>query len=590
MVQTGPPRRPGQPWAQQHTQRQAGLTKALAQGLGLARATLGWQGHPRLWATLVAEQPAKGVPCRPAGCCCLRLPHLRKGEVSKKGSLPAPSLLTGTAAPTRSAATGPMETPVQAGVLYLQYARFGKKSWRKVRAQLFAPSPYGVARLETCDLRGNDSGLEKASLRKGEHRVIRLADCISVGPADAPGCPPGTAAFCLSTLEKRHVLAAEQRDEWIAQLCQLAFQGPKELPPGRAQEPPGPHLHIQENSLYSSWQELSEFMVLVHTTDASTRCGLRGRYLLAALPEGLVLKAPQSRQLLLTWPYPFLRKFGHDQATFSFEAGRRCDSGEGVFTMGTSRAPELCSLVCAAIARQSESLSSRGRVLAPEALSSSQGPEPRLQRSQSLEEAGRSPLSVGLCAESGQASPSTQGPGAHARTGAELPIVYASIRRGLPPSQPMPWGEAPEEQPPGGAAWEERPQVSEHLYENLCAPEQPGCMAGGGSSGLGSRGSPEGSHTSLAPLYDNSCMASKRWSSPPAPSTGPSPSLEAQCRRLLGLEGQQGGEEQQGEEDALVGSFPKASVNSGFRKLVALLSRELVSKAADKTPSPPGQA
>lgn len=58
---------------------------------------------------------------------------------------------------------------------------------------------------------------------------------------------------------------------------------------------------------------VNEFLVLVHKTDASARCGLSGHYLLAALPKGLVLKTPQSRQSLLTWPYPFLRKFGHDK-------------------------------------------------------------------------------------------------------------------------------------------------------------------------------------------------------------------------------------------------------------------------------------
>ncbi|KAM9129797.1 docking protein 3 [Pangshura tecta] len=493
-----------------------------------------------------------------------------------------------------------METPVQAGILYVQYFKFGKKFWRKVRAQLFATSPCGIARLEMCDARDSGSGPEKTSLRKCERRVIRLTDCVSVGPVDAHSCPKDTAAFCLNTIEKSHVLAAERRDEWIAQLCQLAFQCTKEpAAPGSTRDPPGPDLHVEENTLYSSWQDLNEFLVLVHRTAASARCGLSGHYLLAALPKGLVLKTRQSHQTLLTWPYPFLRKFGHDQALFSFEAGRRCDSGEGIFTWATSRAGELCNLVSAAIARQSSDLD-RNSTQAPEPLSSRQGAEPRLWSSQSLEEAlptwalegaGRPPLPAGLCPERGQAKPCTLELGGRAGAGGEPPIIYASIHRGLQPPL-KPWGEAKVEQGGAGASQEQGLPVSEHLYENIC-PLGRSCSMEEGPSRLGSRGSPEGSSTDLAPIYDNSCMVSKRWSSPLAPSTGPSPSLEAQYRRLLDQDqdqdGQERGEEKEGEGegegDALVSSLPRARASSGFRKLVTLLSREVATKVPGESSS-----
>nr|XP_042700237.1 docking protein 3 isoform X2 [Chrysemys picta bellii] len=486
-----------------------------------------------------------------------------------------------------------METPVKAGILYVQYFKFGKKLWRKVRAQLFATGPWGVARLETCDARDNGSGPEKTSLRKCERRVIRLADCVSVGPADAPSCPKDTAAFYLNTIDKSHVLAAEQRDEWIAQLCQLAFQGGSDAPaPGSTRDPPGPDLHVEENTLYASWQDLNEFLVLVNRTDASDRCGLSGHYLLAALPKGLVLKTRQSRQTLLTWPYPFLRKFGYDKALFSFEAGRRCDSGEGIFTWATSRAAELCNLVSAAIAHQSSNFLNRNSTQAPEPLSSRQGTEPRLWSSQSLEEAlptwalegaGRPLLPAGLCPDSGQALPCTLELGGRAGTGAEPPIVYASIHRGLQPPL-KPWGEAKVEQGVARASRGQGLPVSEHLYENLCALGRS-CSMEEGPSCLGSRGSPEGSSTDLAPIYDNSCMVSKRWSSPLAPSTGSSPSLEAQYKRLLDQDGPERGEEEEGEEDALVSSLPRARANSGFRKLVTLLSREVAPKVPGKSSS-----
>uniref|UniRef100_A0A8C0FSE4 Uncharacterized protein n=1 Tax=Bubo bubo TaxID=30461 RepID=A0A8C0FSE4_BUBBB len=101
-----------------------------------------------------------------------------------------------------------------------------EQSWRKMRAQLFAASPSGVARMEKFDVRDDGTVLEKTSLRRCARRVIRLSDCVSVGPAGTESCPKATAAFYLNTTEKSYVLAAEQRDEWIAQLCQLAFQVP----------------------------------------------------------------------------------------------------------------------------------------------------------------------------------------------------------------------------------------------------------------------------------------------------------------------------------------------------------------------------
>lgn len=66
---------------------------------------------------------------------------------------------------------------------------------------------------------------------------------------------------------------------------------------------------------------MTEFLVLVVQTDAAARCGLHGHYLLSALPQSLTLKDPQSRQPLLTWPYPFLRKFGQDQVSSPLPAG-----------------------------------------------------------------------------------------------------------------------------------------------------------------------------------------------------------------------------------------------------------------------------
>ncbi|XP_059681212.1 docking protein 3 [Gavia stellata] len=392
-----------------------------------------------------------------------------------------------------------MERPVKDGILYVQHSKFGKRSWRKMRAQLFAASPSGVARMEKFDVRDDGTALEKISLRRCARRVIRLSDCVSVGPAGTESCPKATAAFYLTTTEKSYVLAAEQRDEWIAQLCQLAFQGAKETLPSNARTQPSPTVPMEENSLYSSWQDLTEFPVLVVRTDVATRCGLHGHYLLSALPQSLTLKDPQSRQPLLTWPYPFLRKFGQDQTIFSFEAGRRSDSGEGTFTFSTPRALELCRAVAAAIACQQQG---------------KDAPDPRLfcASDPQLSAQGLEPQPWAPGAEEPQPSPTPGGaqPASHPPASllplpppeleATAPIVYASIARGQQPLfRPG--------QPGLSEAWAPGKLPPEHLYENIFTAEPGPARAEEeeeeGQWELGCRQAPEGHSSEVGPLYDN---------------------------------------------------------------------------------------
>ncbi|KAM9373589.1 docking protein 3 [Phaethornis superciliosus] len=428
-----------------------------------------------------------------------------------------------------------MERPVMDGILYVQHCKFGKKSWRKIRAQLFAASPSGVARMEQLAVRDDGTVLE-TSLQRGTRRVIRLSDCVSVGPAGTESCPKDTTAFYLTTTEKSYVLAAEQRDEWIAQLCQLAFQGAKETAPSSVRTQPSPAVPMEENSLYSSWQDLTEFLVLVVQTDAATRCSLHGHYLLSVLPQSLTLKDLQSRQSLLTWPYSFLRKFGQDQTIFSFEAGRRSDSGEGTFTFSTPRAPELCRAVAAAITCQQEGNNT---------------PDPRLFCAPDLHLSTQSlePQPWGSGADETQSSPPLGGAQPPEPVGTS-PIVYASIARGEQPH----FGPG---QPGPSEPWATRKLLPEHLYENIFTVELG--PAGTeeeeeeGQEGLGCQHVPEGHTSDVGPLYDNRAVLDQlprgspqppeqRWGrggqeAPPGPpGHKPQNNLRAKLVRLLSRE------------------------------------------------------
>ncbi|NXN08454.1 FRS3 factor, partial [Indicator maculatus] len=65
-----------------------------------------------------------------------------------------------------------------------------------------------------------------------------------------------------------------------------------------------------------------------------------------------VMELTQTELLLHThkrdavrWPYLCLRRYGYDSNLFSFESGRRCQTGQGIFAFKCSRAEEIFNLL-----------------------------------------------------------------------------------------------------------------------------------------------------------------------------------------------------------------------------------------------------
>ncbi|NXL01468.1 DOK3 protein, partial [Mesembrinibis cayennensis] len=376
-----------------------------------------------------------------------------------------------------------MERPVKDGILYVQHCKFGKRSWRKMRAQLFAASPSGVARMEKFDVRDDGTALEKTSLKRCARRVIRLSDCVSVGPAGTESCPKATAAFYLTTTEKSYVLAAEERDEWIAQLCQLAFQAG--TPHAARVSQGGLGCVGRQGGCCSPGRGVA-------LTSLCFRVRRRWR---RAVPGASPAPLSPWRITPSTPPGRTVRAGVADRAG----AGRRSDSGEGTFTFSTPRAPELCRAVTAAIACQQQGKDTPDPRLfcAPDPQLSAQGLEPQ-------------PWLPG--AEDPQPSPPLAGAQPASHPPASLlrfpepeptaPIVYASIARG---QQPL-FGPG---QPGPSEPWAAGKLPPEHLYENIFTAE-PG-PAGAeeeeeeeeGQWELGCRQAPEGHSSEAGPLYDN---------------------------------------------------------------------------------------
>uniref|UniRef100_A0A8C4VCE5 Docking protein 2 n=1 Tax=Falco tinnunculus TaxID=100819 RepID=A0A8C4VCE5_FALTI len=220
--------------------------------------------------------------------------------------------------------------------------RVGAK-WKKFWGVLYRESSCSTARLELFE---GSVPLAAEKLRKGEgsKRLVKLSDCVHVVEASGDtGCPKETIPFLLETTEKRYLLATDGPEvaDWIQKLCELAF--PQSLL-GTNRE-----FSMEENSLYSSRDKGRYQEVTVRATESSERCRLWGRYILRAGEDALELQNFQTLEILYSWPYRFLRRFGRDKVTFSFEAGRRCASGEGNFEFETRQGNEIFKAIESAI-------------------------------------------------------------------------------------------------------------------------------------------------------------------------------------------------------------------------------------------------
>lgn len=81
--------------------------------------------------------------------------------------------------------------------------------------------------------------------------------------------------------------------------------------------------------------------VEMHNTEASLRCQLSGPYRLQLTQQGFFLLTVKERRVLYQWPYHFIRRYGKNQTTFTIQAGRKCESGEGSFCFGTKPGDSL---------------------------------------------------------------------------------------------------------------------------------------------------------------------------------------------------------------------------------------------------------
>ncbi|XP_069488621.1 docking protein 1 [Ambystoma mexicanum] len=251
-----------------------------------------------------------------------------------------------------------MDRPVREGQLYVQHQKFGKK-WKKNWVVLYPASQFGVARLEFFDTKESSAQMERPNTKRLDRKIVRLAECLSILPLPTETCPKiNMAAFYVETNDKSYIFAAEKQDstEWISKLCEIAFPNtpgdPNKPSESESSSKDVNYMQMAVNSIYFSRDEVNEFWVTVQKTEAAERCGLHGPYALKAGQDGLILKDARTKQALFNWPYKLLRRYGRDKVMFSFEAGRRCDSGPGNFTFETKQGNDIFLIVESSIKEQ----------------------------------------------------------------------------------------------------------------------------------------------------------------------------------------------------------------------------------------------
>ncbi|XP_018556467.1 docking protein 1 [Lates calcarifer] len=253
-----------------------------------------------------------------------------------------------------------MDFNTKTGKVYLQPHKAGKK-WKPVWLSLFPPSSSGVGRLEIQDLGGGGAGGDHGTgvrrhrqpLGDRKLKVVQLSELISVLrlPPNAEACPlENMSAFCVETQDRTMVFAALKDDcvDWVEKLSHSTFQ--------RGGDSGSNQLHMEENQIYASGDEASEFWVVVQRTDAATRSGLQGSYWLQVGREALLLRETQKKNIVGEWPYELLRRYGKDKLILTIEAGRRCESGPGTFTFETQQAEKIFSLIQTTIKQKTSSV------------------------------------------------------------------------------------------------------------------------------------------------------------------------------------------------------------------------------------------
>lgn len=230
---------------------------------------------------------------------------------------------------------------------------------------LFSRSSQGIERLEI-----SDSETDKNS------RIVTLENCIKVNSEPSP-------SFLINVITKSGQIVFQctnevEMNQWTKSLQSVAFND--KLSPSKRDS------IVEYNELYCSSTMEGKFTCTLITTDITVKNRLEAKiYTLELTMTEIQLKNYDDDSVVAKWPYRYIRKYGYRDGKFTFEAGRKCDTGEGTFKLQHVNPQEIFRCM-------SNKMKSMKKLLNSDSSSSLDCGDNQLNAAMSMEAGSRSPL------------------------------------------------------------------------------------------------------------------------------------------------------------------------------------------------------
>ncbi|XP_059488489.1 docking protein 3 [Neocloeon triangulifer] len=222
-----------------------------------------------------------------------------------------------------------LETPYKEGFMLvpLQSGLLKKKTWHKRYCKLFKATKHGLQRLEIFETDAD------STWKNNIIKFVTLDNCIKISPNPQKNQPLSFSILARGFTQDFAALSDSELYEWVSCFQSAAFDKDDGSRPSS-----GVDEFEESNDLYCSANE-GVFTVQVIPTTASKRCNLvDADYTLVVTRNALQLRTSlPNERLLYTWPFMYIRKYGSKNGILSFDAGRKCDSGEGTFQLKTDQ-------------------------------------------------------------------------------------------------------------------------------------------------------------------------------------------------------------------------------------------------------------
>lgn len=231
---------------------------------------------------------------------------------------------------------------------------------------LFSRSSGGIERLEV-----SDSETDK------NPRIVTLENCIKVNSELAP-------QLLINVITKSGQIVFQCSNDaelnlWTKSLQTVAF--PDKLAPSKRNS------IVEYNDLYCSSFSEGKFTCTLITTDITTKNKLEPKiYTLELTTTEIQLRNYDDESVIAAkWPYRFIRKYGYRDGKFTFEAGRKCETGEGTFKLDHANPQEIFRCM-------SSKMKSMKKLLNGDSSGNLDCGENQLNAALSMEAGSRSPL------------------------------------------------------------------------------------------------------------------------------------------------------------------------------------------------------